>query len=580
MDKFPKTPDEWSSQYGHVDFVPELGLIVPNRESLKARRMDDPHSPVAIITAWTPISKFDELPLDYFDVMSSCYQQKLGAELVLWGLLTRPWIKHLFVVGSNIGDIPSGADVILTLASIKDQLQPLIDSEDWEGYKSQFLALLQQAQQQHAIPANFASTFLDLLPQAMAGIDVNAQYWRQKVDVPTLQEHLQALQSDFPVVSRLPIFAPLPIVEAGVPMPVEPGPLRVTRLDSGDLPGVWREILKLISMYRFEVQGGKMQQISTSIVIPWEDIANWNDKYIEKLGMSKERMQEYLRLMIAPDLLDRPELVVIGAADYFYGERIFGIDFFPEAWQKIVAGNLDKSDPVVAWILKQHQTLSEDSLPTHPKNQFKAAVDEFVENRSSRRAVIGLYDSRRDTSAINPPCVTNIQFLETAAGRVDMKVVIRSQDMLKAWPSNTAGLMKLLGYFIAEVNRKGGLDLNPGNLILDTESAHFYTSDMAEVTQLISEFNTRPFQLDPRGNFMVEYRQGEIIVKFQSGDLLINVDSREMKNKSLQEISNQITRVVNEAVKRQLLVNDPDHVRYLVNTIWMEVVANLFTPIS
>lgn len=120
--------------------------------------------------------------------------------------------------------------------------------------------------------------------------------------------------------------------------------------------------------------------------------------------------------------------------------------------------------------------------------------------------------------------------------RVDMHVVFRTHDMAKAWVENVYGFWRLQTYIAEQTG------LEPGVLIVDSESAHMYQVDVEWVQKLVAEqiWNKEPRivfndgeMADPRGNWVVNVVDGQIICVLQdpaTAQPLYKLEGRTAKN--------------------------------------------------
>lgn len=82
-------------------------------------------------------------------------------------------------------------------------------------------------------------------------------------------------------------------------------------------------------------------------------------------------------------------------------------------------------------------------------NQVDYVVNKLVNNPTSRRCVITLFEPRGHPLMDDPPCLNHIQFM-LRNGELNMHALFRSNDMLSAWGANAYAL----AHFQREVLRR------------------------------------------------------------------------------------------------------------------------------
>jgi hypothetical protein len=84
---------------------------------------------------------------------------------------------------------------------------------------------------------------------------------------------------------------------------------------------------------------------------------------------------------------------------------------------------------------------------------------------------------------------------------------------------------------------------------------------LVEVQSATQSFKGRPYENDPRGNFTISPEGGKVVVQFQAGESLIKTRAMGLRNYS------DVTRIVNEVVRRELITNNPTHIAYLTQQL-------------
>jgi hypothetical protein len=412
---------------------------------------------------------------------------------------------------------------------------------------------MDNAEKQNLLPKNFCSGFRKHVPLIMRDvITTDAFGTSRSEDIVNIVNELPVLQP----VRNERMFLPIEMPGRFDPRPVESGHLMISRQDSGKIDNLWQEVLLTTLLYGASIGRYQTKQIQLGLTIPYEPIDGLRESVLVGLGnLTRESVSEYLRLVAPPYLTDQDEIHDV--ADYFYGERIFGKDFFPEAWEEIE--NAHPTSNIAKWLQSQRA-----GIP--PVNQFEITVRKIAENISNRQAVIHIGDPRLDIEAKNPPCLQSIQFLSRDGEEIlDMHLNIRSWDLFKAMPKNVLGMMFVFEKFVESVNiqrRAAGLsEIKPGVMTMNANSAHIYEIDLVEVQSATQSFKGRPYENDPRGNFTISPEGGKVVVQFQAGESLIKTRAMGLRNYS------DVTRIVNEVVRRELITNNPTHIAYLTQQL-------------
>jgi len=110
-------------------------------------------------------------------------------------------------------------------------------------------------------------------------------------------------------------------------------------------------------------------------------------------------------------------------------------------------------------------------------NQIEYVITKLKENPNSRRAVATTWDPRKDTIVDEVPCLNHFVFM-VCDDRLDLSVMIRSNDMYGAWPANVYALGELLTY----VSKKTGI--KPGTITTHSVNAHIYKHDWERAIEI------------------------------------------------------------------------------------------------
>lgn len=115
----------------------------------------------------------------------------------------------------------------------------------------------------------------------------------------------------------------------------------------------------------------------------------------------------------------------------------------------------------------------DSDLPPHETfNQIRYIIRELQRNKDSRRAVAITWNPFVDTVKEDVPCLQLVKCV-VVRGRLNMEVVFRSHDILKAYYLNVLGLSYLMDWII---NEMGGA-VSKGSLRVVSMSPHIYLDD-------------------------------------------------------------------------------------------------------
>lgn len=228
---------------------------------------------------------------------------------------------------------------------------------------------------------------------------------------------------------------------------------------------------------------------------------NWPENLKQVVGASKESIKEYHKVFLSPE---SPEGI-----HYTYGNRMMQ---YPEAENM----KLDQIEEVI-------------------KKQLRESPD-------SRRAVATTMVPLFDKYSKEPPCITQIQCLQTN-GNMHLLANVRSHDIFKAAVPNAFGL-RILQKTIAD-----DLGFGLGQLQINSQSAHIYEQDWDDAFKL-SEcqywerkpdlvFNPET-QNDPRGVVLINISNNKINAIFQNKS---NEEFLRLSGKSAKEVGMTIAKL-------------------------------------
>lgn len=106
-------------------------------------------------------------------------------------------------------------------------------------------------------------------------------------------------------------------------------------------------------------------------------------------------------------------------------------------------------------------------------DQITGVVAKLAERTDSRRGVMVTWNPLLDTESIEPPCMDMLQAI-IRSGKLHLRVVFRSQDMLLGLPENLVGISVLHNHLTHEINRVGGHDITVGEITVVSLTPHIY----------------------------------------------------------------------------------------------------------
>ncbi len=228
----------------------------------------------------------------------------------------------------------------------------------------------------------------------------------------------------------------------------------------------------------------------------------------QTIGLNKESINHYKSIFLSPDT---PKGV-----KYTYGNRLMR---YPGAKSEV--------------------------------NQIKEIIiKELKDSIDTRRGVATTLVPWIDKDSKEPPCITQIQVLQTNK-KMHLLVTVRSHDIFKAAIPNAFGLRALQ----KEIATQAGLKI--GSLQITSQSAHIYEAEWVDAKKLVqcSLWKREPYlgfdpsvSGDPRGLFIISIKDNKISAHFKtpSGDDLLTI-----VGKTAIEVSKKIAQLE--------LVNLPEH---------------------
>jgi thymidylate synthase len=153
------------------------------------------------------------------------------------------------------------------------------------------------------------------------------------------------------------------------------------------------------------------------------------------------------------------------------------------------------------------------------KNQINYLIEKLSKSPYSRRALVVSWDHEKDQNIENPPCIIGVQGIITD-NFYNHTVIIRSNDMFKAWPVNFVAQIELAKFIVSEINKKANTDYKIGSITSISISAHIYQTDFERAKEVIEKYSgkMREFVEDPKGNFLIYLENGKVVLEHRTPD--------------------------------------------------------------
>ena len=238
----------------------------------------------------------------------------------------------------------------------------------------------------------------------------------------------------------------------------------------------WLEILKIIWRFgrtRESFYGNPLREVfNIAAVITKED--SFNPKFFPYFSITKKEIEKYCQAIMS----DKK-----GDEIYSYGERLWGYK------------GINQVDEVITPFLKKYPT--------------------------DRAAIAVTFDLTQDHKASRSPCLCLVQ-AAILDDKVNLTAYFRSHELFSGWILNAFGLRRLQKY-IAEK-----LKLEMGTLTIFSNCAHVYDSQWKLVEGIVKKYGEKTeCVLDPRGYFVINVEDKEIIAKLYSPEGLFLEEFRQ-----------------------------------------------------
>jgi thymidylate synthase len=153
------------------------------------------------------------------------------------------------------------------------------------------------------------------------------------------------------------------------------------------------------------------------------------------------------------------------------------------------------------------------------KNQINYLIEKLSKSPYSRRALVVSWDHEKDQNIGNPPCIIGVQGIITE-NFYNHTVIIRSNDMFKAWPVNFVAQIELAKFIVSEINKRVNTDYKIGSITSISISAHIYQTDFERAKEVMEKYSgkMREFVEDPKGNFLIYLENGKVVLEHRTPD--------------------------------------------------------------
>ncbi len=191
-------------------------------------------------------------------------------------------------------------------------------------------------------------------------------------------------------------------------------------------------------------------------------------------------------------------------------------------------------------------------------DQVKSVVDKLAKNVHERQGVISLWDPKKDSVSLHPPCLNHI-WVRVQDGKLFLTATFRSNDMFVAYPQNAIALRCLQEVIRKDlISQTAEKNIVLGDLVIVSESAHLYENSWESCKDIIEKYYAEYVEqdpsarYDPRGNFIVSVEGGSIHVQFTSPN-----------GEHLRSFSGASALQLRRMIFREGVVSSPEHGYYL-----------------
>ncbi len=153
-------------------------------------------------------------------------------------------------------------------------------------------------------------------------------------------------------------------------------------------------------------------------------------------------------------------------------------------------------------------------------DQIDFLIKRLAKTPYSRRGIAFTWEYGRDMNSPLPPCIIAVQGIITN-NLYNHTCLIRSNDMVKGWPANMIGQIRLAEYITEEINKIAGTDYKVGFVSTVSVSAHMYEHDFNYVNNILKKYSPQIFSSfipDIIGNILVYQEKDKIIIEHRTPD--------------------------------------------------------------
>ncbi len=138
----------------------------------------------------------------------------------------------------------------------------------------------------------------------------------------------------------------------------------------------------------------------------------------------------------------------------------------------------------------ENETYTYGSRLRKPVDQVEEAIKRYLEESADRQITLAVRLPKDIMKRVNdrkhePPCLSLID-TEVLKGKLHVTSYFRSWDAYAALPANVAGIQLFNEAFVAEINRRGKLNLKTGKLIFHSKNCHIYERQINLVEDLLN----------------------------------------------------------------------------------------------
>jgi len=145
-------------------------------------------------------------------------------------------------------------------------------------------------------------------------------------------------------------------------------------------------------------------------------------------------------------------------------------------------------------------------------NQVDEVIIPYLKKYPSDRAALAVvFDMTNDHKASRAPCMCLVQ-ATTLKNKLNLTAYFRSHAMFSGWVLNAFGLRRLQLHIAQKLSKEIGL------LTIFSNCAHIYDNEWQVAREIVEKYGDTLSKnpLDPRGYFVINTQNGEIILKHYS----------------------------------------------------------------